>query len=165
MSTSKSPFVVLMADDDEDDRLLASEALLESESRYEMRFVKDGVELMQYLRREGDFRQQADVVRPNLILLDLNMPRKDGREALAEIKSDPDLGQIPVIILTTSSTHKDIFQSNSLGAASYRTKPVTFKAMVDFMKALGSLFYESRNKGESASQGFSLSNESGFHKT
>lgn|SRR5690606_5036951 len=129
-------FVILMADDDEDDRLLAREALIESKSLFEIYFVRDGVELMQYLRKDGSYRERQDLPTPNLILLDLNMPRKDGREVLAELKSDPNFMQIPVVILTTSNTELDIQYGAALGAASYRTKPVTFSAMVDFMKSL-----------------------------
>lgn len=136
MPQDNQRFVVLMADDDEDDRLLAREALIESHSLVEIYFVRDGVELMQYLRSEGSYRARPDLPMPNLILLDLNMPRKDGREALAELKSDPDLLQIPVIILTTSNTEQDIQCGAALGAASYLTKPATFSGLVEFMKSL-----------------------------
>lgn len=138
MFPNNTPFVVLMADDDEDDRLLAREALLESCATYELRFVKDGIELLQYLRKQGDYSHSGDLPRPNLILLDLNMPRKDGREVLAELKSDPKFLQIPVVILTTSNTHQDMEYGHSLGAIFYQTKPVTFNAMVEFMRILGS---------------------------
>lgn len=138
MLPDKPRLLILMADDDEDDRLLAHEALQESKSHFEMSFVRDGVELMQYLRGEGDYQGQTDLRRPDLILLDLNMPRKDGREVLVELKDDPELAPIPVVILTTSSTQEDIDHGSALGAASYRTKPVTFNAMVDFMRDLGS---------------------------
>src|SRR5690606_24812344 len=139
MLPDKLPLLILMADDDEDDRLLAHEALQESNSHFEMNFVRDGVELMQYLRGEGDYQEDVDRRRPDLILLELNMPRKDGREVLVELKGDPDLALIPVVILTTSSTQEDIEHGSALGAASYCTKPVTFNAMVDFMRGLGSL--------------------------
>ena len=135
MLSGNKPFVVLMADDDEDDRLLAHEALLESKETYDMHFVKDGVELMEYLRGEGSYKEQP-APKPGLILLDLNMPRKDGREVLAELKADPDLLKIPVVILTTSNSQEDLQYSHDLGAAFYQTKPVTFCAMVDFMKKL-----------------------------
>lgn len=135
MSQNNHPFVVLMADDDEDDRLLAHEALLESEAAYDIYFVKDGVELMEYLRHEGSY-QNHPAPKPGLILLDLNMPRKDGREVLAELKSDPNLLEIPVVILTTSNSQEDMQFGQRLGAAFYQTKPVTFSAMVDFMEKL-----------------------------
>lgn len=137
MPSGNNPFVVLMADDDEDDRLLAHEALLESKEIYHMRFVKDGVELMDYLRGEGSYKNKP-APRPGLILLDLNMPRKDGREVLAELKADPHLEEIPVVILTTSNSQEDLQYSHDLGAAFYQTKPVTFCAMVEFMKKLTS---------------------------
>lgn len=135
MLSSNKPFVVLMADDDEDDRLLAHEALLESEETYDIHFVRDGVELMEYLRGEGNYRENP-APKPGIILLDLNMPRKDGREALVELKADPRLLEIPVVILTTSNSQEDLQFSHDLGAAFYQTKPVTFCAMVDFMKKL-----------------------------
>lgn len=138
MFPGNSPFIVLMADDDEDDRLLAREALLESQAVYEMRFVKDGIELMQYLRKEGSYVNNSDAPTPNLILLDLNMPRKDGREVLSELKTDPQFDHIPVVILTTSNTQEDIECGHTLGAVFYQTKPVTFSAMIEFMKTLGS---------------------------
>ena len=114
MLSGNKPFVVLMADDDEDDRLLAHEALLESKETYDMHFVKDGVELMEYLRGEGSYKEQPAPM-PGLILLDLNMPRKDGREVLAELKADPDLLKIPVVILTTSNSQEDLQYSHDLG--------------------------------------------------
>lgn len=133
---NSSTFVVLMADDDDDDRLLAYEALVESNAGYEIHFVKDGIELMRYLHREGDYNDNKSTPMPNLILLDLNMPRKDGREVLAELKADPVLKKIPVVILTTSNTQEDIHYTQALGATAYQTKPVTFKGMVEFMKSL-----------------------------
>jgi CheY-like chemotaxis protein len=139
MHSSKLPALILMADDDEDDRLLAYEALQESNSNFSMRFVKDGVELMHYLRGEGKYRDHRDAPRPDLILLDLNMPRKDGREVLVEVKDDPALAAIPIVILTTSSTKEDVEHCRAHGAAAYRTKPVTFSAMVDLMRGLDSL--------------------------
>jgi|SRR5690554_2061000 len=135
---SSSTFVVLMADDDDDDRLLAYEALIESKAGYEIHFVKDGIELMRYLYREGDFSAHRSNPLPNLILLDLNMPRKDGREVLVELKADPALAKIPVVILTTSNTQEDMHYTRALGATAYQTKPVTFKGMVEFMKSLTS---------------------------
>jgi CheY-like chemotaxis protein len=165
MFSNKTPFIVLMADDDEDDRLLAHEALLESHSNIDMRFVRDGVELMQYLRGEGDYCDRPDLPRPNLILLDLNMPRKDGREVLAELKSDPKLADIPVIILTTSSTEQDVLRGSKLGAASYRTKPVTFNAMVDFMRSLDSLIFSSGSDNDLITHLNGIYDESGLFKT
>jgi CheY-like chemotaxis protein len=136
------PFTILMADDDEDDRLLATEALAESRLSNELRCVEDGVELMDYLRRRGRYAPPASAPRPGLILLDLNMPRKDGREALREIKGDPALRGIPVVVLTTSRADEDIVRSYDLGANSYIPKPVTFEGLVEVVRALGRYWIE-----------------------
>jgi two-component system response regulator len=136
------PFTILMADDDEDDRLLATEALAESRLSNELRCVEDGVELMDYLHRRGRYAPPASAPRPGLILLDLNMPRKDGREALREIKADPELRRIPVVVLTTSRAEEDVLHSYDLGASSFISKPVTFGGLVSAMKALGRYYIE-----------------------
>ncbi len=128
-----------MADDDADDRMLTKEALEESRVLNDLRFVEDGEELMEYLNRRGKF---ADAPRPGLILLDLNMPRKDGREALKEIKADPHLRRIPVVVMTTSKAEEDVFRSYDLGASSFITKPVTFDRLVELMKTLGQYWVE-----------------------
>jgi len=133
---------ILMADDDEDDRQLAQEALQESKLVNELRFVKDGEELMDYLHHRGQYADPASSPRPGIVLLDLNMPRKDGREALREIKSDPELRRIPVVVLTTSDTEEDIIRSYDLGVNSFIKKPVTFNGMVDIMKALGNYWFQ-----------------------
>ena len=133
------PIVILMADDDADDRAMALEALRESRVVNELHFVEDGVYLMDYLKRRGE---HADAPRPGLILLDLNMPRKDGREALAEIKADPSLRRIPVVILTTSRAEEDMLRGYDLGAASYISKPVTFESLVELMNAIGTYWVE-----------------------
>jgi CheY-like chemotaxis protein len=133
------PIIILMADDDADDRMLTKEALEESRVLNDLRFVEDGEELMAFLKREG---QYADAPRPGLILLDLNMPRKDGREALKEIKADPDLRRIPVVVMTTSKAEEDIFKSYDLGASSFITKPVTFDRLVELMRTLGQYWVE-----------------------
>jgi len=101
-----------------------------------VQFVNDGVELLDYLRKEGKFAPPAVVHRPGLILLDLNMPRKDGRTVLKEIKNDPALRQIPVVVLTTSKADEDIYRSYDLGVNSYIVKPVTFEALVDILQTL-----------------------------
>ncbi|WP_404394090.1 response regulator [Pseudoalteromonas phenolica] len=136
------PIHILMADDDEDDRLLAQDALEESRVLNAVQFVKDGVELLEYLRNEGQFTSAQKYPRPNLILLDLNMPRMDGREALREIKKDPALRSIPVVILTTSKEEEDKLRGYDSGAASYITKPVDFDGLVDLMKNLGKYWIE-----------------------
>lgn len=131
-----------MADDDEGDRLLTQDALAESRVLNELHFVEDGVELLEYLERKGKFEDKAVSPRPGLILLDLNMPRMDGREALEAIKGNPNLKGIPVVILTTSKQEEDMVKGYNLGAASYITKPVTFDGLVDLMKTLGKYWVE-----------------------
>lgn len=136
---TREPIVILMADDDPDDRAMAKEALRESRVANDLRFVEDGEKLMDYLNGRGAY---ADAPTPGLILLDLNMPRKDGREALAEIKKDPELRRIPVVILTTSKAEEDMLRGYDLGAASYISKPVTFAGLVDLMQAIGRYWVE-----------------------
>ncbi|MEI8640207.1 response regulator [Pseudoalteromonas sp. Hal099] len=136
------PITILMADDDEDDRLLTQDALAESRVLNELHFVEDGVELLEYLERKGKFEDKNSSPRPGLILLDLNMPRMDGREALEAIKANPNLKGIPVVILTTSKQEEDMVKGYDLGAASYITKPVTFDGLVDLMKTLGKYWVE-----------------------
>jgi CheY-like chemotaxis protein len=132
---------ILMADDDCDDRLMAEDAMRESRLGNTFRCVEDGQELMDYLTRSGKYAMQ-DAPRPGLILLDLNMPRKDGRQALKDIKSDPDLRRIPVVILTTSKTEEDVLRSYDLGANSFITKPVTFDRLVEIVRTLGTYWFE-----------------------
>lgn len=135
------PITILMADDDEDDRLLTAEAFAESHLANNLYFVNDGEELMQYLFRKGAFTDPETSPRPGIILLDLNMPRKDGREALAEIKADADLCRIPVIILTTSKAEEDIIRSYNLGANSFIAKPVTFHRLVEVLQTVGNYWF------------------------
>ena len=134
--------VILLAEDDADDRLLVREALTEGRVVNELRCVEDGEELLDYLHRRGRYADPEESPRPGLVLLDLNMPRKDGREALREIKADPDLKRIPVVVMTTSKAEEDIFRSYDLGANSYITKPVTFERLVELMKVLGRYWIE-----------------------
>ncbi len=136
------PITLLLADDDPDDRLLAKQALEKSRLANDLRCVEDGEELLDYLRHRGQYADPKESPRPGLILLDLNMPRKDGREALREIKSDPKLRDIPVVVLTTSKAEEDIARSYNLGVNSYITKPVKFSALVEVMKALGKYWFE-----------------------
>ncbi|BFM21713.1 response regulator [Gilvimarinus japonicus] len=142
MNVEKKPLIILMADDDADDRLLAEEAMVESRVLNELHFAEDGVELLEYLKGDGKFADRSAYPLPGLILLDLNMPKKDGREALAEIKGDPALRRIPVVILTTSKAEEDMIKGYDLGAASYISKPVTFDALVDLMRTLGKYWVE-----------------------
>jgi len=137
-----NPITILLADDDADDRMLTQEALRESRLANDLRMVEDGEELMDYLTRQGKFARAEDAPRPGLILLDLNMPRKDGREALKEIKSDPALRQIPVVVLTTSKAEEDIYRTYDLGVNSFITKPVDFQGLVKAMQALGRYWFE-----------------------
>ena len=140
---SARPITILMADDDEEDRDLTREALERAHLTNQVRFVSDGQELVDYLRREGDYGEpDADAPRPGIILLDLNMPKKDGREALAEIKSDPDLRRIPVVVLTNSSDEEDVIRSYNLVVNSFITKPVTFGSLVEVMAAWGRYWFE-----------------------
>lgn len=131
---------ILMADDDPDDRILTQEALMENKLANDLHFVEDGEELIDFLKKRGKYENQ-DVPRPGLILLDLNMPKKDGREALSEIKSDPELRSIPVIVLTTSKAEEDIVKSYDLGVSSFISKPVTFDDLVKVAKAIGEYWF------------------------
>jgi CheY-like chemotaxis protein len=142
MKTDTSSKIILMADDDADDRLLAQDALQESASGLEMRFVADGAELMDYLRRRNKYVAPSSAPIPGLIILDLNMPRMDGREALKEIKSDPLLRKIPVVILTTSRADTDISKIYDLGANSFISKPAAFDVLVSTMKSLGDYWFK-----------------------
>lgn len=129
--------VILMADDDPDDRLLIQEAIEEAGVQSDLFFVEDGEELMDFLRREGIYEGRTDLPLPGLILLDLNMPRKDGREALKDIREDQRLRRIPIVILTTSKSEDDIYRTYDMGANSYITKPVSFESLVHMVELLG----------------------------
>jgi CheY-like chemotaxis protein len=134
---------ILMADDDEEDRDFTRDALQNSHLANEMRFVVDGQDLMDYLRHQGIYADGViEAPRPGVILLDLNMPKKDGREALAEIKSDDDLRRIPVVVLTTSKDEEDIFRTYDLGVNSFITKPVTFTGLVEVMRTWQRYWFE-----------------------
>lgn len=135
-STTARPINILMAEDNEDDRFLTREAMQVSRMINDLYFVGDGVELLEYLRREGDYAEQGSAPTPGIILLDINMPRMDGLTALAEIKKDPALRRIPVVVLTTSDDEHDILRTYNLGAASFITKPVTFSSLVDLVRTL-----------------------------
>ena len=142
MPTSRKPITILMADDDPDDRALTKEAFAESHVANDLRFVENGEELLDYLHRRGKFTDPVTSPWPGIILLDLNMPKKDGREALREIKSDPRFRSIRVVIMTTSKAEEDVVRSYDLSASSYITKPVTFERLVDVVKALGKYWLE-----------------------
>ena len=142
MGQDRRPITILMADDDDEDRMLTKEAWVENRLANDLRFVEDGEELMEYLKRRGKYADPVASPRPGLILLDLNMPKKDGREALREIKAAEDLRQIPVVVLTTSRAEEDIFRSYDMGANSYITKPVTFEGLVQIVRQLDGYWFE-----------------------
>ncbi|WMN59759.1 response regulator [Pseudoalteromonas xiamenensis] len=142
MNRKAIPIKILMADDDEDDQLLTRDALAESRVLNAIEFVKDGEQLLNYLRNDPPYDDISKYVRPDLILLDLNMPKMDGREALEQIKQDASLRSIPVVILTTSLQEEDKLKGYDLGAASYISKPVDFQGLVTLMRELGKYWIE-----------------------
>jgi two-component system, response regulator len=142
MNRLGKPITILYADDDAEDRMLVKEAWDESRLNNELHFVEDGEELMEYLRRKGAYAHLQGAPLPGMILLDLNMPRKDGREALQEIKADPRLRSIPVVVLTTSKAEEDILRAYDLGVNSFILKPVTFESLVEITKALSKYWFE-----------------------
>jgi CheY-like chemotaxis protein len=142
MKTEGKMITILLADDDPDDRKLTQDAFAENRLANILHCVEDGEELMDYLHRRGKYDNLRGESLPGLILLDLNMPRKDGREALKEIKADPELRRIPIVVLTTSKAEEDIIRTYDLGVNSYVTKPVTFKSLVELIKVLGRYWFE-----------------------
>jgi CheY-like chemotaxis protein len=142
MKPDGQSITILLADDDPDDRKLTQEAFAENRLANAFHCVEDGEELMDYLNRRGKYNNLRDEPLPGLILLDLNMPRKDGREALKEIKANADFRRIPIVVLTTSKAEEDIVRSYDLGVNSYVTKPVTFKSLVELIKVLGHYWFE-----------------------
>lgn len=141
MSNKKS-ILILIADDDAEDRMLIQDALDESRLKNQVQFVENGEELMDYLNHRNQFSDREKYPSPGLILLDLNMPKKDGREAIKEIKSDDTLKLIPIVVLTTSKAEEDIIRTYNLGVNSFITKPVTFSSLVDVMKTLSKYWFE-----------------------
>ena len=133
---------ILVADDDEDDRMLIADAFEESMLNNPVDFVNDGEQLMQYLRKEGPYADSKDVPLPGIILLDLNMPKKDGRTALKEIREDEQLRKIPIVVLTTSKSEEDILKTYNLGVNSFITKPVTFDGLVEVVRVIGKYWIE-----------------------
>jgi CheY-like chemotaxis protein len=134
---------ILLADDDQEDREMTRDALQDSRLTNDLRCVVDGQDLMDYLRREGRYADPgADAPRPGIILLDLNMPKKDGREALAEIKADEALRRIPVVVLTTSKDEQDVLGTYDLGVNSFITKPVTFVGLVEALRTWSRYWFE-----------------------
>ena len=137
-----NPIIILMADDDEDDILLTQKALQKGKLLNTLYSVKDGEELLEYLLHRGAYSDESQFPRPGIILLDLNMPKKDGREALKEIKSHPELQEIPIVVFTTSKAEEDIYRTYKLGVNSFITKPVTFDNLIETMQALGRYWFE-----------------------
>jgi CheY-like chemotaxis protein len=142
MIRNNSPVRIVVADDDADDRMMIKDAFEESKLSNPVDFVEDGVQLLEYLRRQGPYQHLANQPFPGFILLDLNMPRKDGRTVLKEIKSDPVLHRIPIIILTTSKAEEDIIKTYNLGVNSFICKPVSFDKLVDIVKTVGHYWIE-----------------------
>jgi len=139
----KIPITILICDDDEDDRLLTQQALEDAHIVNDLRFVEDGEQLLDYLHQRGQYAGETGAApRPGLILLDLKMPRMDGREALEQIKRNPMFVDIPIVVLTTSRLDADVIQSYRLGVNSFITKPVTFSGLVDAMNVLGRYWLE-----------------------
>jgi CheY-like chemotaxis protein len=133
--------VVLMAEDDEEDRMMVRDAMAEAAAGVDLRYVENGEELLDYLRNHGRWAG-VDAPTPGLVLLDLNMPRKDGREALREMKADPALRALPVIILTTSREEDEVARGYNLGANSFVQKPVTFDGLVTLMRTIGLYWFD-----------------------
>jgi CheY-like chemotaxis protein len=142
MIQDNRPPILLIAEDDPDDRQWIKEALVETHVTADVRFVEDGEELMDFLNHRGKYKTSSTLAYPGLILLDLNMPKKDGREALKDIKSDPRLRHIPVIILTTSKSKEDIFRTHDTGANSVILKPVTYSGLVEIMQSVKKYWFE-----------------------
>lgn len=142
MNQHGKPITILYADDDPEDRMLVEDALEESRLANELHFVEDGEDLMDYLYRRGKYSTLTNSPYPGLILLDLNMPKKDGREALEEIKKDPNLRRIPVVVLTTSKAEEDIYRTYDLGVSGFIVKPVNFESLTDMIKTLGKYWFE-----------------------
>jgi CheY-like chemotaxis protein len=142
MTPQSKPVTILVAEDDADDRMLLKDAFEESSLVNELRFVEDGEQLLAYLRREGEYASPGDAPIAGLILLDLNMPKMDGREALTIIKNDAVLRSIPVVVLTTSAEDDDVFYAYRLGVSSYISKPVTFEGLVNVVKVLNAYWLE-----------------------
>ncbi len=133
---------ILMVDDDAEDCLLAHDALREAGRSCDLQFVRDGEELFDYLRHAGEFKGGRNAPKPDIILLDLKMPRKDGRETLRELKTDPRFRHIPVVALTTSTSGDDVEYSYSVGANSYVTKPATFREWIQIFDIFGKYWFE-----------------------
>jgi CheY-like chemotaxis protein len=141
MDSQRKPITILFADDDPDDRMLVQDAFEEGQLGNELHIVEDGEEIMDYLHRRGRFAALAGAPLPGIILLDMNMPKKTGREVIREIKADPHLRHIPIVVLTTSRTEEDIKRAYDLGVSSFIVKPVAFEALVEAIKVLSHYWF------------------------
>jgi len=142
MAKQHGPFTIVMADDDADDCLLVQDALRESGQSHDLRIVRDGQQLLDYLRQQGEYQNGPPNPRPDLIFLDLKMPRKDGREALSELKADRRLRSIPIVVLTTSIARDDVSFCYRMGVNSYVTKPAPFRGLVDLLATVCKYWFE-----------------------
>jgi CheY-like chemotaxis protein len=142
MTKSSKPIIILYAEDDPEDRMLLEDAWEENRLANELHFVEDGEELMDYLHRRGKHAKLAGELLPGLILLDLNMPKKDGREALTEIKADPNLRRIPIVVMTTSKEEEDVLRTYDMGVSGFVIKPVTFESLCEMIKGLSKYWFE-----------------------
>jgi two-component system, response regulator len=142
MNEQNKFFNILIAEDDSDDTVLVQSAFQEFDSAYNLFSVQDGVELLEYLRNQQRYLDSTSAPRPDLILLDLNMPRMDGRQALAEIKADPYLRSIPVVVLSNSDLREDILRTYDLGGAGFIVKPQTFEDMLEVVKVINQYWFE-----------------------
>jgi len=142
VSKRRKRITILMAEDQTDDQILMRRALGESRLLHELYIVKDGEELLDYLYHRRQYSELAIAPRPDLILLDLYLPKIDGKEALQAIKADPKLRRIPIVVLTSSRAEEDIRHSYELGASSYLTKPMTFELLVEAVNTLGDYWFD-----------------------
>ncbi len=142
MRERRRHITILCAEDDPEDRMLIEDAMEDSRLVNDLHFVEDGEQLMDYLYRRGKYTELNNVPLPGLILLDLNMPKKDGREALEEIKADPNLRRIPIVVLTTSKAEEDILRTYDMGVSGFVVKPVTFETLVTIMKTVSKYWFE-----------------------
>jgi CheY-like chemotaxis protein len=138
-SVDQIPIEVLLVEDDPGDVLMTREAFEEHRLHNHLNVVNDGVAALDYLRRQGEYQA---AVRPDLVLLDLNLPKRDGREVLAEIKNDPELCQIPIVVLTTSAAEEDVLRSYQLHANAYVTKPVDFDSFIAVVRHIDTFFVD-----------------------
>lgn len=142
MSNDRKQITILVAEDSPNDQVLIKQAFLESQLLWRLHIVKDGEELLDYLHHRRQYSDLASAPRPDLILLDLYLPKIDGKEAIQAIKADPNLRRIPIVMLTSSKAEEDIHRSYELGASSYLAKPKTFELLVEAVKILGEYWFD-----------------------